>query len=131
MRAFIPHLILFFAGLMLVPCLIIFRYTIHWEADSSIRLIPKPNQMLAVLSDDSSLFGASASNEISKKACARNRWVIKKALQESGDEVLNFFSLISRGFLKEIPNCPQGGTYQLTDPKSRNIICNFHGETDS
>ena len=131
MRAFIPHVILFFLGLMLIPCLIMFRYTIHWEADSSVRLTPKPNQMLTMLSEDSGFFGASVSDDVAKKACARNRWIIKKALRESGDTSLNFFSLISRGFLKEIPNCPQGGTYELSDPESSSITCSLHGETDS
>ena len=131
MRAFVPHLVLFLIGLLIVPFLIIFQYDIYWESDSSIRLTPKPSRTLSKMYEDSDFFGVLNNDDINKKACARNRWVIKKALRESGDKSLNFFSLISRGFLKEIPNCPQGGTYELGESSLESVICSIHGETDS
>ena len=131
MRAFIPHLALFVLGLLILPSLIIFRYDIHWEADSSIRLTPKPSRFLSKVHEDSGILGSILTDDATQKACARNRWIIKKALRQSGDESLNFFALISRGFLKEIPNCPQGGTYELDQSTTDSIKCTIHGKTDS
>ena len=131
MRVFFPHLAIFLIGLLIVPSLIIFRYNIHWESDSSIRLTPKPGRTFGNIEGDAGFFGTSIADEVSQKACARNRWIIKKAFLESGDKFLNFFALISRGFLKEIPNCPDGGTYQLDQSNSEAIICTIHGQTDS
>lgn len=130
MRAFVPHLALFLIGLLILPSLILFRYDIQWESDSSIKLTPKPSSILSRSHGDSSFFGTLMADDVTQKACARNRWIIKKALRESGDKVLNFFALISRGFLKEIPNCPQGGTYELDQSDSETVICTIHGQTD-
>ena len=131
MRAFVPHLAIFLVGLLILPSLVLFRYEIQWEPDSSIRLTPKPSSSLSRSHENPGFFETLMADDVTQKTCARNRWIIKKALRESGDKVLNFFALISRGFLKEIPNCPQGGTYELSQSDSDTVICTIHGQTDN
>ena len=127
MRAYWPHISLFLLGLILVPSLITIRYSITFEADSSIRLRPKAGKGLLgnfIISDAS--LGTSKVTT-AQEICARNRWIIKKAVSASGEKSLNLFGLISRGLLKEMPNCPDGGSYNLKDSKDIVVECGSHG----
>lgn len=50
---------------------------------------------------------------------ARARWLVKKAVMDynqrfSQMKELNLFELIGKGFLKEIPNCPNNGIFHLS-----------------
>lgn len=127
MRAYWPHISLFLLGLILVPSLIMVRYSITFEPDSSIRLRPKAGKGLLgnLTVSDASLESSKVST--AKKICARNRWIIKKAVSTSGEKSLNLFGLISRGLLKEMPNCPDGGGYNLQDSKDIVVECSSHG----
>ena len=129
MRAYWPHISLFLLGLILVPGIIAFRYSITLGPDASITLVPKAGKSLigSLITTEPSL--GLAKDGSSQKICARNRWIIKKAINESGEKSLNLFGLISRGLLKEMPNCPDGGSYQLQDSKKIVVECSSHGSS--
>lgn len=99
------------------------------QSDSSIKLIPRSVKNLTSNLFLSESKNNSATSEAAEKICARNRWVIKKALRDSQDKSLNLFSLISKGLLKEMPNCPDGGNYELEKSEETRIRCSRHGIT--
>ncbi|MCO4783692.1 MAG: hypothetical protein KC646_15300 [Candidatus Cloacimonetes bacterium] len=67
--------------------------------------------------------------------CSRLRWLIKSAVlkhnKKSGQmKELKVFELMGESYLKEMPNCPNNGKYQLKyADKAPEISCSYHGKT--
>lgn len=67
--------------------------------------------------------------------CSRLRWLIKSAVlnhnKTNGSmKELKVFELMGKSYLKEMPNCPNNGKYQLKyNEKSPEISCSYHGKT--
>lgn len=137
MRKLLPYILSFLCGAMLIPALLFLNYEIKKEGDLIV-LAPQPiyqsgsQEVIPELSGSSSV---EWEKEESSTVCARNRWILKSALMKSrergkqGSVSLNIFSLISQGLLKEVPNCPRGGTYSLKGKDSDTVLCTVHGET--
>ncbi|MCJ8345842.1 hypothetical protein MJH12_09900 [bacterium] len=67
------------------------------------------------------------------KECSRLRWLIKSAVIKYNKrykkmEELKVFSLMGKSYLKEMPNCPNNGKYQLAyKTKTIEVSCSHHG----
>lgn len=67
--------------------------------------------------------------------CSRLRWLIKSAVirhnkKHKTMKELKVFELMGESYLKEMPNCPNNGKYQLKyQDKLPEISCSYHGKT--
>ncbi|PCJ16954.1 MAG: hypothetical protein COB02_14910 [Candidatus Cloacimonadota bacterium] len=69
------------------------------------------------------------------KECSRLRWLIKSSVVSYNKKYktmkqLKVFELMGKSYLKEMPNCPNNGKYQLVyKQKEVEISCSHHGIT--
>jgi len=61
----------------------------------------------------------TVSEPVPQDIMARDRWLVKKAVMEYNQRYpkmmeLNLFELIGKGFLKELPNCPNNEVFVLS-----------------
>lgn len=150
---FFMLLIVFMIGLSVMPAYYILQYDVRTSADGVIVMRPKntdgsgmvkaENQVPAKSSGGSSSVmvsnsvdngGTGAVRSLSSD-CARNRWLIREAAQNyfkkygSSAPAPTIFDLIGQKFLKELPNCPSGGSYDLSKADNGDITvrCSLHG----
>jgi hypothetical protein len=146
-------LIVFMIGLSVVPAYYILQYDIRSSADGVIVMRPKntdvagkyekdnraPVQSVSelnsvVINNSVDSAGTEAVRTLSED-CARNRWLIREAARNyfkkygSSVPAPTIFDLIGQKFLKELPNCPSGGSYDLSKANDGDITvrCSLHG----
>lgn len=136
-------LIAFLIGLAVIPAYYLLQYNISTSPNGQIVMIPRVSRSekdLTVTALNPSVLPSvsdePANSSIQQKVaddCARNRWLIREATQryilDQGQkvELPTIFDLIGQKYLKELPNCPTGGNYELTKSKDTIVRCSQHG----
>lgn len=153
---FLMFLIVFLVGVAVVPAYYNLQYDIRTSADGIIVMRPKntgdkgmaetEKRVPAESSNGSSsmMVSNSADNAGTESVrslsadCARNRWLIREATRNyfkkygSSVPAPTIFDLIGQKFLKELPNCPSGGSYDLSKDNNGDITvrCSLHGSSN-
>ncbi len=137
-------LLTFLLGFILWPLYQFLSYEIHWKEDGSILMVPLETAPVVKEAAPNHVPVTSGPRVVSPQQkteatpvvipakpqtviaevkdedpSARARWLVKKALMDynqrfSPMKELNLFELIGKGFLKEIPNCPNNGIFHLS-----------------
>jgi hypothetical protein len=136
---FLSLCIAFLIGLISIPVYYYMSYDIVTKQDHSIVLTPKRTLPVKTGADTENISATKTAEapRSHEETCARNRWIIKKAMLDyqkkypvKNGKLPTIFDLLGKKYLKEFPNCPDGGAYTIKMSNEQpEVECSKHGMT--